>query len=163
LIYLKRWFQGVKKSGWLTSEQAAKLELPLIEVDLIDIDKRALKVAKMNVDKFTLNIRILHSDLLAEAPKDYNVLLCNLPYVPDNHKLNQAATHEPRVAIFGGKDGLDLYRELFVQIRERPNKPLYILCENMPDRHELLTDIAKAAGYGLQMSEDFIQVFRQSP
>ena len=80
----------------------AALEVPNTSVDLLDIDSKVLKVAKTNVDKFTLNISTIKSDLLEQSAKDYDILLCNLPYVPDGYQINKAATYEPHRAIFGG-------------------------------------------------------------
>lgn len=140
----------------------AKLELPNADVDLLEIDPEALKVAKMNVDKFTLNISLIRSDLLAQSSNDYDILLCNLPYVPDDFQINPAAMREPRLAIFGGPDGLDVYRRLFSQIRNLRKQPLYILAEALPPQHGALADIARQAGYQLATTDDFIQVYRLS-
>lgn len=137
----------------------AKLELPNLHVDLLDIDNSALKISKSNVDLFTLSINTFISDLLANTSQDYDILLCNLPYVPDDFKINQAATMEPKIAIFGGHDGLDLYRKLFEQIENRLQIPLLILTESLPPQHVVLSTIASNAGYELIDSEDFIQVF----
>jgi release factor glutamine methyltransferase len=138
----------------------AKIELPDASVGLLDIDDHALEVAKTNVDLFTINISVIKSDLLADTTEDYDILLCNLPYVPDDYQINTAAAHEPRLAIFGGPDGLDLYRQLFKQLGNKPSKPLYILCESLPQQHGRLQDIAQDAGYAMANKEDFIQVFR---
>jgi release factor glutamine methyltransferase len=138
----------------------AALELTNIEIDLLEIDPKAIKVAKMNVDKFTLSISVIKSDLLDAAAKQYDVLLCNLPYVPDDFRINRAASHEPAIAIFGGADGLDLYRRLFQQINTLKNKPLYILTESLPPQHAALADIATVADYRLLKVDDFIQVFK---
>lgn len=137
----------------------AKLELPAARVDLLEIDDEAMIIAKRNVIKFATSINVIQSDLLAASANDYDILLCNLPYVPDEFHINEAAQHEPRIAIFGGKDGLDLYRELFLQLRNRKNKPLLILCESLPLQHEPLAATAKAAGFALQETNDFVQVF----
>lgn len=139
----------------------AKLELQYMEVDLIDIDEKALEVSKKNVDLFTLSINTIRSDLLASANQDYSILLCNLPYVPDSFAINPAAMREPKIAIFGGSDGLDLYRKLFNQVKNRSSKPLYILTEALPPQHDILHNIALNAGYALVDSEDFIQVFKK--
>lgn len=142
----------------------AQLEFPKeqkVAVDLLEIDKKALQVAKINVEKHTTNIRVIESDLLNASEQDYDVLLCNLPYVPDNYQINDAASQEPRIAIFGGSDGLDIYRQLFDQVRKLPKRPLYILTESLPPQHEVLAAIAGQAGYALERSEDFIQVFRR--
>lgn len=137
----------------------AQLELPIAKVDLLDIDKSALKVAKMNVIKFATEQKTILADLLKTTTDAYDVLLCNLPYVPDNHTINQAAMHEPRLAIFGGPDGLDLYRQLFGQVQQLLHKPLLILCESLPPQHKTLEAIAYASGYRQQIEDDFIQGF----
>ena len=140
----------------------AKLELPEATVELIDIDAAALMVAKMNVDKFTLPINVVESDLLASTQLNYDVLLCNLPYVPDDFKINLAATHEPRLAIFGGKDGLDLYRKLFEQLAKRLKMPLYLLFEALPTQHESLETLARFHGYETTSKNDFIIVLKRT-
>ena len=137
----------------------AALEVPNNSVDLLEIDSKVLKVAKTNVDKFTLNIDTVKSDLLEQSAKDYDILLCNLPYVPDDYHINQAAGHEPRLAIFGGPDGLDVYRRLFRQISDLPRQPLYILSEALPLQHAVLQAIARQQGYRLAKTNDFIQLF----
>ena len=137
----------------------ASLELPGAQVELLEIDPKALKIAQKNVDKYTADVSVFRSDLLSGSRQDNNVLLCNLPYVPDSHKVNEAATHEPRIAIFGGPDGLDVYRRLFQQVKKLQKQPLFILTESLPPQHEGLAKIATSAGYKLATSDDFIQVF----
>jgi release factor glutamine methyltransferase len=140
----------------------AKLELQEASVELLDIDEAALQIAKRNVDLFTLDISVIHSDLLKDSTDNYDVLLCNLPYVPDDFQINTAATHEPRIAIFGGPDGLDLYRKLFQQLQNSTHKVLYILCESLPMQHKQLQQIASGTGYDMSDEQDFIQVFKYS-
>jgi methylase of polypeptide subunit release factors len=93
------------------------------------------------------------------APNEYDILLCNLPYIPDNFKINDAATYEPKIAIFGGKDGLDIYRKLFDQLLKIHHRPLYILTESFPESHNRLSIIAKKSGYTLFKNDDFVQIF----
>jgi release factor glutamine methyltransferase len=138
----------------------AKLELPDTQVELLEIDPPALKIAQKNVEKYTTDIRVIRSDLLESASQDNNVLLCNLPYVPDSHKVNEAAGHEPKIAIFGGPDGLDVYRRLFDQIQKFKKRPLFILTESLPPQHSDLAAIAEKADYRLAETDDFIQVFK---
>lgn len=140
----------------------AKLELPDTQVELLEIDPGALKVVQSNVDKLTADVQTLRSDLLTTSRQDNNVLLCNLPYVPDSHKVNRAALREPELAIFGGPDGLDIYRRLFAQVKILRNKPLFILTESLPPQQADLAQIAASAGYKLVKTDDFIQVFRTS-
>lgn len=138
----------------------AFLELPRATVDLLDIDNNALEIAKLNVIKFATGQFVIQSDLLLQATRQYDVLLCNLPYVPDDYIINRAAAHEPALALFGGPDGLDIYRKLFDQVRQQKSKPLLILCESFPMQHEEMIRIATSIGYHLAKADDFIQVFR---
>lgn len=143
---------------------SAKLEIPEVHVAAIDIDDKCLKTAEANAKNLAAEIEFLHGNLLdpLHLPADKTiVLLCNLPYVPDNFQINTAATHEPRHALFGGSDGLDLYREMFAQIKQKTLKPAYVLTESLPPQHETLADIAKAAGYLLEKTDDFIQLFAE--
>ena len=139
----------------------AQLELPQAKIDLLEIDLRAIQVAKTNVDLLTPHMAVIKSDLLAQTATDYHILLCNLPYVPDDHQINEAAAQEPRLAIFGGPDGLNIYRRLFSQVSELSKRPLFILTESLPPQHPALQKLAEANGYGLRQVEDFIQLFEQ--
>ncbi|HVX56924.1 MAG TPA: HemK/PrmC family methyltransferase [Candidatus Saccharimonadales bacterium] len=177
MIDLLRRLPGVRKSGSSGSKTlriadvgagsgalgiTAELELKTtqkVAVDLLEIDPEAAKIAQSNVENHTTKSRVTQSDLLEQSPRDYDLLLCNLPYVPDNHTVNQAALHEPRLAIFGGPDGLDVYRRLCQQIAALHKQPLYILTESLPPQHGALQQIAAAAGYKLITTDDFIQVY----
>lgn len=140
----------------------AKLELPQAHLELLEVDPEAIKVAQKNVDLFTIQANLTESNLLENTKQTSDVLLCNLPYVPDGYAINPPAMREPHIAIFGGPDGLDLYRQLFNQIKNLKSKPLYILSEALPPQHELLASIARDADYNSHQTDDFIQVFRRS-
>ena len=135
------------------------LELHNHQVDLYDIDASCLAVARHNCALHELRLHCYKRDLLNRPVRPYGVLLANLPYVPDRWKINQAAAMEPRIAIFGGKDGLDLYRRMFEQIKELPRQPKYIFTESLPPQHQKLTKVAKKAGYKLTKTQDFIQLY----
>lgn len=142
----------------------AKLDLPGTEVIAIDIDGDCLAVAKRNANKLKADVTFLQGNLLEPLKTSTvkpNALLCNLPYVPRDFRINLAATHEPKLAIFGGKDGLDVYRELFAQTQQLEIQPRYILTESLPPQHAELREIAAEYGYILQKNEDFIQVFKR--
>lgn len=137
----------------------AKLEMPAARVDLIEIDRDALNVTKINVNKLSKNIHVIKNDLLANITSIYDIVLANLPYVPDGFHINPAAEAEPRIAIFGGTDGLDLYRRLFMQVKQLSPKPAYIFTEALPPQHAELTKVATIAGLQLTKTVDFIQQF----
>jgi release factor glutamine methyltransferase len=138
----------------------AKLEISNSSVTAIDIDKKCLAVAKKNAQILGADIKFLHGNLLEPLQStNCDILLANLPYVPDKYKLNPSAYFEPRLAIFGGKDGLDVYRKLFEQIKSSKQKPRFIFTESLPFQHEQLAEIAQAKRYKQYASKDFIQIF----
>ncbi len=137
----------------------ASLEIHKTTVDLYDIDSYALAVARHNTVMHELHLHAYKRDLLNRPARAYDVLLANLPYVPDHWKINDAAAMEPRIAIFGGKDGLDVYRRFFGQLETIASRPKFVLTEALPPQHPTLAEIAADGGYQLRQSEDFIQIF----
>lgn len=142
----------------------AKLELPNTLVIASDISESALTIAKQNAQKHSSDIEFFVSNLLANFPADSLaesplVVMANLPYVPDNFVINKAAHHEPKIALFGGVDGLDLYRALFAQMVELPHTPVFVITESLPAQHQKLSLIAESYGYQLHTSRGFVQAF----
>lgn len=139
-----------------------KLEIPAAQVHAVEINADALEIAKKNAEALQADVRFYIGSLLEPilaTRQTPDIILANLPYVTESHTINPAAMQEPAIAIFGGKDGLDLYRELYGQITRLQQKPSFVLTESLPFQHEHLQRIAKKAGYILSASEDFIQLF----
>jgi len=140
----------------------AKLELPQVTVLGTDIDPKCLKICRQNARRYNLQIRFIEGDLISPIVKlkqTFQVVTANLPYVPDDFRLNQAAANEPAQAIFGGPDGLSLYRRLFSQLESLGEKPRFVFTESLPTQHESLKNIASKHGYRLEKDQDFIQLF----
>lgn len=137
----------------------AALEIPGSIVDLYDISAGCVSVAKHNTHLHELHLHVRKMNLLSRPLRPYDVILANMPYVPDKWQINEAAMAEPKIAIFGGKDGLDVYRKLFAQLQRFTWKPRYVLTESLPPQHEKLAAIAAEHGFNLRQSDDFIQVF----
>ncbi len=136
----------------------AALEFPDTHISACDIDAACLGIARENAQKLGASVALINSNLLASVPPQ-DILLANLPYVPDNFAINSAAAFEPRLALFGGPDGLDLYRKLFTQIGHANWRPQYVLAESLPTQHHKLAATAAEAGFSLQATDDFIQLF----
>lgn len=131
---------------------------------LVDIDTKCLDVARVNDATYKSNATVLKADLLDDA-SPCDIILANLPYVPDEHTINRAAMIEPKLAIFGGSDGLKYYRKMFRQLTEAQSvwRPQYVLTESLPFQHEALATLADQHGYDLATFEDFIQVYTRKP
>lgn len=137
----------------------AALEIHPSIVDLYDIDSSALAVARHNEHMHELKLEVHKRDLLNRYVREYDVILANLPYVPDKWKMNKAARLEPRIASFGGEDGLDVYRRLFKQLQGFEWKPKYILTEALPPQHLGLERIANGHNFKQLRSKDLVQIF----
>lgn len=93
---------------------------PRIRVTAIDRSPAALNVAWRNAERHDVSDRIafLEQNLLdPTASLDPADLICaNLPYIPgDDLAELEVSRHEPRLALDGGRDGLDLIRRLLMQ------------------------------------------------
>jgi len=96
---------------------------PYAEIDAVDLSLDALAVATRNVDEYGLRgrVRLLSSNLFeAVRGRRYDLILCNPPYVTTAamDALPKEYRHEPKLALAGGNDGLDIVRQIVLQARE---------------------------------------------
>jgi ribosomal protein L3 glutamine methyltransferase len=97
---------------------------PKAKVDAIDLSPDALAVARINVKnhKLARRVKLHESDVFDAVPKvKYDVIISNPPYEPSAHcdALPAEFHREPRMALDGGADGLDIIRKLLLQARTR--------------------------------------------
>lgn len=102
------------------------LSFPRARIDATDISPAALAVARANVRDYRLGrrIRLLRSDLFsALRGKRYDLIVSNPPYVTAAamRRLPAEYRHEPRRALAGGPDGLDIVRRIVVDAADHLN------------------------------------------
>jgi len=106
-------------SGAIAVTLAANL--PAVRCWAVDVCPEAVAVARQNVEMHGLAARVtvLHGDLLEPvqaAGLCADVIAANLPYIPTGDLADLAvARREPRLALDGGADGLDVIRRLLDQ------------------------------------------------
>jgi release factor glutamine methyltransferase len=103
---------------------AVASRLPQARILASDVSADALAVAKINAERHNVahQITFVQSDLLTSMFELPRVLTANLPYVTTEEIEGlqpEIQDHEPRVALDGGADGLDLVRKLLMQIAQR--------------------------------------------
>jgi ribosomal protein L3 glutamine methyltransferase len=114
---------------------------PAAQIDAVDISPDALAVAKINVADYGLEDRVaLHlGDLYAPLPqgKRYEVILTNPPYVNEGSMqvLPADYLHEPRLALAGGDDGMDVVRRIIAGAREHLTDNGVLIVEIGNERH----------------------------
>ncbi|MGH8742703.1 MAG: 50S ribosomal protein L3 N(5)-glutamine methyltransferase [Burkholderiales bacterium] len=90
---------------------------PNAEIDASDVSSAVLQVARRNIADYKLSNRVhpVKSDLFnALRGRRYDLILANPPYVNTRsmRTLPKEYRHEPRIALAGGYDGLDLVRRI---------------------------------------------------
>ncbi len=94
----------------------AAMAYPEVVVDAADVSGAALEVARINVERHKLadRIRLVRSDLFAELPDRYDLIVCNPPYVTTASlaELPPEYRAEPELALAGGDDGMALVRRI---------------------------------------------------
>ncbi len=86
-------------------------ERPDLDVTGSDISADALAVARSNGARLGLDVSWVHADLVPAG--EWDVVVSNPPYVAEGDALAlDVRAHEPHVALFGGRDGLEVIRRL---------------------------------------------------
>ena len=91
--------------------------VPNCKIVATDISKNALDIAKQNArfNGVLNNIDFLESNMFNKI-KDtkFDIIVSNPPYIPSEEitKLPKDVQQEPKIALDGGKDGLDFYRKI---------------------------------------------------
>lgn len=99
-----------------------KLEEPEMDVYISDISEDALGVAKTNSESLGADVTILKGNMgqpFVDRGLRADIIVCNPPYITTTEEVEKSVIHyEPHVALFGGIDGLDFYRQLFEQVQD---------------------------------------------
>ncbi|HEX8806110.1 MAG TPA: peptide chain release factor N(5)-glutamine methyltransferase, partial [Candidatus Aquilonibacter sp.] len=135
-------------------------EVPQARVDAVDASPEALMVAMENRQRLALSDRQVAfylGDLLEPVRgKRYDVIVANLPYVPEGEG-DPELRFEPGVALYGGADGLDYYRRFFADVPPMLNPGGLLLAEGAPPIADGLLTLAQTAFVqsGLTLERDY--------
>jgi ribosomal protein L3 glutamine methyltransferase len=137
---------------------------PNAQVDAVDISKEALEVAAINVAEHGLQDRItlLRGDLFKPAGDAvYDIIVSNPPYVDAKAiaKLPKEFAHEPRLALAGGADGLDIVRRILAEAPAHLSPEGGLLCEIGRGRAILQRDYPETEFLWLDTAESEGEVF----
>lgn len=130
-----------------------------MQINASDVSAAALTLAKINADRLVpgANITFFKSNLFDTIPAKFDIIAANLPYVPNekSSQISPEAKAEPAVALYGGADGLDLYRSFFQKLPAHINPLGQVYCESDPWQHSTLKQLAQQAGFSL-LFEDYL-------
>ena len=117
---------------------ALKTERPDLRIVATDFSAGALEVARGNAERLGLDVEFLHTDLL-EGVDPVDAVVSNPPYVAAGDQLPPEIGFEPREALFGGADGLDIVRRLIAEAAAVPFIALEVGAGQAPAVAELMT------------------------
>lgn len=94
---------------------------PNAKIIAVDISEAALKIAKINIEKFGLQDRIelRLGSLLEPISEHVDYLVSNPPYIANDFKLDTNLSYEPQNALFGGTVGDEIIKELLDEVLSR--------------------------------------------
>ena len=137
---------------------------PNARVDAVDISREALQVAAINVAQHDLadRITLLQGDLFAPTgAAAYDLILANPPYVAAKalSQLPAEFLREPRLALAGGADGMDIVRRILAGAGTRLRPDGGLLCEVGRGRGILERDYPKSDFLWLDTAQSSGEVF----
>ena len=126
-------------------------EVPGARVVATELDPAALAWARPNTERY--GVELLAGDLDAPLPGELagrvDVLCANVPYVPSGAiptLPRDVRDHEPRLALDGGPDGLDVLRRVAARARRWLAPGGFLLCEIGEDQGEAAAALLADAG-----------------
>lgn len=131
-------------------------EYPEARVFATDIAPEAVALASDNVEALGLADRVsvesydLAGTLTSRFPQRFDLVVSNPPYIPDavmDELPAEVANHEPRLALAGGPDGLDIYRRLLNQCSDLLKHGGGFAFELHEDCLDQAAELASQAGY----------------
>ncbi len=125
-------------------------ERPGWEVSASDISEGALAIARRNSrDLLGHELPFVRSDLFSSVGGEFDLILANPPYVPSRETdgLLSRGWSEPRLALDGGADGLDLYRHLVPEALHHLCPGGLLFVESDPGQAAAIRHMLSDAGY----------------
>lgn len=122
-----------------------KKYLPEVQVFASDISKNALKIAQKNANNNKVKINFIESNMFENISETFDVITSNPPYIKTEEirKLSKQVQNEPKLALDGGKDGLDFYKIIAKEAPKHLNKNGVILMEIGYDQGQAVTNLFK--------------------
>jgi len=122
-------------------------KFPKLQIIATDISDMPLKVARKNIEAFGLGhqIELRKSNLLDEVPERVEFVVSNPPYIAEDFLLaSNVIDYEPKEALFGGRVGDELLKQIILDVKNRGTK--YLACEMGYDQKEPIQDYVNQIG-----------------
>lgn len=121
-----------------------------IALTLADVSQKALEVAKRNLGKYDVRGELICSSLFQNITGKMDMIVSNPPYIESrvvDTLMPEVKDYEPLLALDGGEDGLDFYRDITMQAPDYLNVGGWLLFEIGYNQKEAVSQIMKAKGF----------------
>lgn len=144
-------------SGIIGITLALELAAHRPAVVMADISDAALALTLENAAALGARVQTYRSDLFSAwqgesesavlPPDGFDLVLANLPYVPDGEQVAAEVAHDPATALYGGPDGLDVVRRFLQDALPRLNSRALVMLEVGHDQGEQTRALMEQLGY----------------
>jgi len=120
-----------------------------------DINPQAIELSSKNIKLHGIeNIELIHTSLLDKVDKKIDIIVSNPPYIADDYMIQNNLRYEPSNALFGGKIGDEILKQIIDLAFEKDIK--YLLCEMGYDQKDKITNYLKDKEYkNLEFYQDY--------
>jgi release factor glutamine methyltransferase len=123
-------------------------QLPGLTVLATDLSQEALDVAHQNAARHQANVSFFQGHLLTPIAPTIHIVVSNPPYVSTgflqaNSTMPEVSRYEPRLALDGGEQGLDLISALLAQAARKLHPDGAVLIEIGYDQGQRVLGLAK--------------------
>lgn len=121
-----------------------------VRVDASDISEAALEVAKKNAETNNAAVSFIVSDIWDDITGEYDVIISNPPYVTEDEMrrlMPEVGKYEPETALYGGADGLDIYKRIIAGVDGHLVGNGYIFLEIGCNQAAAVSDILESSGF----------------
>lgn len=119
-------------------EKKCQMRASDISLEAIEMAKKNARLNEATIEFFVGNML----DPLIEKEIYLDVLVCNPPYIPQEEEMESSVVdYEPHIALFGGKDGLKYYREVFENANRILKKKSFMAFEMGWNQREAMSQL----------------------
>ena len=119
-------------------------------VEASDISETALELAEKNAAKNNAAVSFIVSDIWDSITGEYDVIISNPPYITADEMeklMPEVGMYEPETALFGGFDGLAMYKRIAVGAGGHLVSSGYIFLEIGCNQAAAVSDILERNGF----------------
>lgn len=118
--------------------------LPKSHVVGVDISEEALSLSEENKKNLNIdNVNFIKSDLFYNVDGKFDIIISNPPYIneKDYLALDEKLYYEPKLALYGGKDGLYFYRKIIKDANKFLNDKAHLIFEIGYDQKDSINEL----------------------